>query len=78
MPNSKARTRHVVPHPGGGWDNKKGGAKRATSHHKTKAEAVSAAREHSRRDRSELKIHNKDGKIAESDSHGNDPRQIKG
>jgi hypothetical protein len=26
----------------------------------------------------EFKIHNRDGRIAQSDSHGNDPRNIKG
>ncbi len=74
MPN----TRHVVPNPNGGWDNKRGGATRAGSHHDTKREAIDAARRMSQREGSELKIHNRDGKIGQSDSHGNDPRKIPG
>lgn len=66
-------THHVVPNSDGGWDVKRGGADRASSHHDTKREAVARAREISRRQRTELRIHNKDGRIADSDSHGNDP-----
>ena len=36
------------------------------------------AREISSNARTELKIHNQDGRIGQSDSHGNDPRNIKG
>ncbi|MCC0050129.1 MAG: DUF2188 domain-containing protein, partial [Rhodobiaceae bacterium] len=39
---------------------------------------VQRAREISRNADTELKIHNRDGRIAQSDSHGNDPRNIKG
>lgn len=67
------KTHHVVPNPGGGWDVKKGGAKRASGHYDTKADAVDKAREISRNQSTELVIHNKDGKISGSDSHGNDP-----
>ena len=75
---SSSNTRHVVPNPNGGWDNKRGGATRAGSHHDTKREAIDAARRMSQREGSELKIHNRDGKIGQSDSHGNDPRKIPG
>lgn len=71
-------TRHVVPNPNGGWDNKKGGAQRAASHHETKQEAIDAARDMSQREGSELKIHTKDGRIAQSDSHGNDSPKVPG
>ncbi len=71
-------TRHVVPAAGGGWNNVKGGAKRASSHHDTKQETIDAARRQSRAEGSELKIHNKDGRIAQSDSHGRDPFPPKG
>jgi hypothetical protein len=66
-------TRHVVPNPDGGWDNKKGGGERASSHHDTKQEAVDRARDQSRREHSELVIHGRDGKIQTKDSHGHDP-----
>lgn len=71
-------TRHVVPAPGGGWNNTRGGASRASSHHDTKQDAIDAARQQSRAEHSELKIHNRDGRIAQSDSHGNDPVPPKG
>lgn len=75
--NGKSGTRHVVPHKDG-WANKKGGSERATSIHGTKREAEQTAREQSRREGSELLIHGKDGAIQRKDSHGNDPRNIKG
>jgi len=75
--SSKGNTRHVVPHPEG-WANKKGGAERASSVHDTKREAEATAREQSKREGSELVVHGKDGQIQRKDSHGNDPRNIKG
>ncbi len=67
------KSHHVVPNPEGGWDVKRGGASRASSHHDTKREAVDRGREISRNQSTEFRIHNKDGRIARSDSHGNDP-----
>lgn len=64
---------HVVPNKNGGWDIKLAKCKDVIGHYKTKKEAIREAREISREAKTELKIHNKDGKIAESDSHGNDP-----
>ena len=64
---------HVVPNPDGGWDVKRSGSKRASAHTKTKKEAVDKARKMSIRNKTELVIHNTDGKISNSDSHGNDP-----
>jgi len=71
-------THHVVPNPNGGWDIKKGGSDRSSGHYDTKKQAVDKAREISRNQKTELKIHNKDGKISQSDSHGNDPYPPKG
>jgi hypothetical protein len=71
-------THHVVPNPNGGWDIKKGGSDRSSGHYDTKKEAVDRARKISRNQKTELKIHNKNGKIAQSDSHGNDPYPPKG
>ena len=51
------KTHHVVPNPQGGWDVKRGGASRAISRNQS----------------TELRIHNRDGRIVGSDSHGNDP-----
>lgn len=72
------KSHHVVPNPTGGWNVKAGGGKRASSHHDTKQEAIARGREISRNQQSELRIHNKDGRIAQSDSHGNDPHPPKG
>lgn len=69
---------HVVPNPNGGWDVKHGGASRASSHHETKRDAVDRGREISRNQGTEFRVHNRDGKIANSDSHGRDPYPPKG
>jgi hypothetical protein len=71
-------THHVVPSPSGGWNVKRGGAERASSHHDTKQAAVDAGRSVSRNQHTELRIHNRDGQIASSDSHGRDPNPPKG
>lgn len=69
-----SKTVHVVPNGSvGGWNVRKGGAKRASVHTDTKAEAVKMGRIISQRSGSELVIHGKDGRIQRSDSHGNDP-----
>jgi len=69
---------HIVPNPNGGWDVKQAGAQRASAHLETKQAAVDRGREISRNQHTELVIHNKDGKIASSDSHGNAPHPPKG
>ena len=74
----KPGTHHVVPNPDGGWDVRRGGASRSSGHFDTKRAATDRAREISRNAETELKIHNRDGRISQSDSHGNDPRNIKG
>ncbi|MBT4749896.1 MAG: DUF2188 domain-containing protein, partial [Rhodospirillaceae bacterium] len=51
---------------------------RASGHFDTKQQAVDAGRDISRNQQTEFRIHNKDGKISQTDSHGNDPRNIKG
>jgi uncharacterized protein YdaT len=61
---------HVVPNPDGGWKIKQAGAERSSGNFATKQEAVDRAREISRNQHTELVIHNKDGKIAQSESHG--------
>lgn len=69
---------HVVHNQQGGWDVKRGGSERASSHHDTKREAVDEARQVSRSQGTELRIHNRDGRIASSDSHGGDPNPPRG
>lgn len=74
----KGKDVHVTPRSGGDWAVKKAGAERASSVHEKKTDAVQAARQASRKEQSELVIHNKDGRIAQKDSHGHDPRRSKG
>lgn len=79
MSNRKGpESHHIVPNPDGGWDVKRGGAERASSHHDRKDKAVDAGREVSRNQGTELRIHNTDGRIGQSDSHGHDPRKTPG
>jgi hypothetical protein len=68
---------HVVPGPQGCWNVKKGGAEKASNHFDHKQDAIDAARIISQNQKTELVIHNKDGKISQSDSHGNDPNPPK-
>lgn len=73
---SKSGNRHVVPNPDGGWDVKKPGASRASSHHDTQAEALDRGREIVRNaGGGELVTHNRQGQIRDSDTiaPGNDP-----
>jgi len=67
------KTHHVVPAPQGGWNVKRGGGSRSSAHFDRKQDAIDRGREISRNQGSELVIHNQDGKISRSDSHGNDP-----
>ena len=79
MAKQGPKTHHVVPNKDeGGWDVLRGGADRASGHFETKQEAIDAGREISQNQGTELRIHNKDGKIAQSDSHGKDPYPPKG
>ena len=73
------KSTHVVPNKAkGGWDIKQSGAKRSSAHIDTKRRAIDRAREISKNQRTELVIHNRDGRIARKDSHGNDPFPPKG
>jgi hypothetical protein len=51
---------------------------RASGHFETKREAISQGREVSRSQGTELRINNRDGRIAQSDSHGRDPNPPRG
>ena len=77
MPKQGPKSHHVVPSSGGGWDVKRGGAERASKHFEKKENAVDWGRDVSRNQKTEFRIHNRDGKISQSDSHGNDPNPPK-
>jgi len=78
MQRKGPETHHVVHNPRGGWDVKRGGGERASSHHDTKRGAIDQGRQVSRSQDTELRIHNRDGRIASSDSHGGDPNPPRG
>lgn len=67
------KSHHVTPYGNDQWQVKKGGADRASGVYPTKSEAVAEGRKISQNQNSELVIHNRDGHISQSDSHGKDP-----
>ena len=70
---------HTVPVKGGdGWTNEREGAGVVGETFATKAEAQEAGRDLARQDQTEHIIHTKDGRIAERNSYGNDPRSRPG
>lgn len=67
---------HTTPNPDGkGWVNTYDGDQ--VSRHRTKDNAVDRGREIAQDRHTEHTIHNKDGKIGEKNSYGNDPNPPK-
>ncbi|GIP41173.1 hypothetical protein J31TS4_44530 [Paenibacillus sp. J31TS4] len=73
----RPNNQHVVPHDGD-WAVKSENKSKPEQVTKTKQEAVDAARERSKEEKSELVIHDRHGVIREKDSHGHDPYPPKG
>lgn len=71
-------THRVMKHPDGGWQVKRDGGERASHRTNTQQDAIDIARPISRNQGTELQIHRPDGRIRQSDSHGNDPFPPKG
>jgi hypothetical protein len=71
LPVSKKNV-HTVPHEDG-WANRREGADRVSKMFPTKDAAERAGRDTARREGVEHLIHNKDGRISERNSYGNDP-----
>lgn len=71
---------HIVvePRPDGRWARQKNGTTRAASLHATQADAERAARSQARRERTELVVKGRDGRIQRRDSFGSDPRHRTG
>lgn len=67
MPNQ-----HVVERPDG-WAVRPEGGERDTSHHPTQREAIERAREIAQNQKTEVVIHDRQGKIRDRDSYGSDP-----
>ena len=68
---------HVVPRDSK-WAVRKSGSNRVTRKYETQQEAIDAAREIARNQRTEVYIHGRNGRIRERDSYGNDPSPPKG
>jgi len=70
---SQKKNQHVVPTEDGMWGVRGEGNHRLTRKVKTQHEAIQIARRIAQRQKSEVVIHRKDGKIRDKDSYGNDP-----
>jgi hypothetical protein len=68
----------VVANRNGRWDVKRGGADRASAHFERTQDAVDKCREINKKQGTKFEIHDKHGKIKDSDSHGHDPYPPKG
>jgi hypothetical protein len=68
----------VEPREDGRWAVQSNGTERAYRVRDNKAEAVRIARGVAENKGAELVIKNASGRIESKDSHGNDPRRIKG
>jgi uncharacterized protein YdaT len=71
------KNQHVTKHPDGGWQVKGAGNEKATKVTDTQKQAIDAAKEIAKHQKSEVVIHGTDGKIRDKDSYGNDPIKSK-
>lgn len=68
----------VEPRPDGRWAVQTDTAQRADDLHDRKSEAIRRGRDLAQNKRTELVIKGEEGRIAGKDSHGADPRNVKG
>ena len=68
---------HVVPNERG-WSVRRAGASKASSVHQTQEEAIQTATRLAQKQRTELYIHGRDGRIRERNSYGSDRYPPKG
>lgn len=68
----RGKSQHVVPREGE-WAVRGEGNSRDTRRFRTQGEAVEAARQIAKNNKSELLIHGRDGRIRERNSYGRDP-----
>lgn len=74
----KRRSNHVVPsNERGGWTVKKSGSTRASKSFERKEDAVRYGRQLSKREKTELYIHKRDGTIQERNSYCKDAILLK-
>ena len=68
------KSNHVIPSKEkGGWAVKKSGSTKSSRSFDKKSEAVEYGRKLSRREKTELYIHKRDGTIQDRNSYGKDP-----
>ena len=67
-----SKGQHVAPRDGK-WAVRKAGSERVTRHYDTQREAIDAAREIARKQRTEVFVHDRGGRIRKRTSGGNDP-----
>ena len=68
---SSKKGQHVVPSPDG-WSVRKAGSSRVTRTYSTQHDAIDAATQIARNQRTEVYVHGRDGRIRERNSYGND------
>lgn len=73
---SKGKNQHVVKHPDG-WAVKGEGNSKVTKVTETQKLAIEAAEQIAKNQKSDTKIHGRDGKIRAGNSYGNDPHPPK-
>ena len=66
------KNQHVIKHPDG-WAVKGAGNSKATKVTSTQKEAIAIAEEIARNQKSDTKIHGRDGKIRDGNNYGNAP-----
>lgn len=74
---SKGKNQHVTKH-GDNWQVKGAGNERATAVVSTQKEAIDIAKGIATNQQSELIVHGRNGQIRAKDSHGHDPRNVRG
>lgn len=68
---------HVVPH-NGKWATRTEGNSRVSKTFDKQSDAIGAGKDQATKNNSELLIHGRNGQIREKNSHGSDPKDIKG
>ena len=71
------RNLHVAKHQEGGWKVQREKADKASSIHKTQSDAIDQAQRTGKREKVEVVIHDRQGRIRDKDSYGNDPNPPK-
>lgn len=67
------KDQHVTPHKDGGWQVKGAGNAKATVRTSTQSDAIKIATNIAKKNKSEVVIHGRNGRIREKNSYGNDP-----